>query len=227
MGVAIGVMALIVVIAVMTGFDQDLRDKIAGNYSHITIAGYSGINNDEYAAISEKLSGQPHIKGISPYVQGQVLLKEGNRLFAVCLKGIDPRTEPSVTKIDKYLIQGSLADLGDDEVIIGKELAAYLGLGVNSQLSTYSIQTKQHSLKVAAIFNSGMYDYDLNLAFTNLKTGQEILGMKSLYSAIAVKLDNIYLAGSVREELNKQLGVNYILKTWDEINQNFFAALKL
>ncbi len=227
LGVAIGVMALIVVIAVMTGFDQDLRDKIAGNYSHITVSGYNGINNDQYSLLAGKLSGHQHIIGISPYVQGQVLLKEGNRFFAVGLKGIDPEREPSVTKIDRYLIQGSLNDLGDDGIIIGKELAAYLGLGINSPLSTYSAQGKQRTLRVTGIFSSGMYDYDLNLAFTGLKTGQEILGMNNLFSAVSVKLDNIYLAGSVRDELNKQLGLNYILKTWMEVNQNFFAALKL
>ncbi|MFH0739245.1 MAG: ABC transporter permease [Candidatus Omnitrophota bacterium] len=227
LGVAIGVMALIVVIAVMAGFDQDLREKISGNYSHITIASYNGIDNEEYSNIAKKLNGQAHIIGISPYVQGQVLLKEGNRLFAVSLKGINPKSESSVTKIDKYLIQGNLTDLGDDGVIIGKELATYLGLGIDSDLATYSAQAKQRNLKVKGIFNSGMYDYDLNLAFTNLKTAQEIVGMNNLFSAVAVKLDNLYLASGVRDELNKRLGLNYILKTWEEVNQNFFAALKL
>ncbi|MBM3255305.1 MAG: ABC transporter permease [Candidatus Omnitrophica bacterium] len=227
LGVAIGVMALIVVIAVMAGFDQYLREKITGNYSHITIASYNGIDSEEYSNIAKKLNGQAHITGISPYIQGQVLFKKDNRLFAVNLKGIDPKSESSVTKIDKYLIQGSFADLGDEAVFIGKELAVYLGLGINSELSTYSAQAKQRSLKVKGIFNSGMYDYDLNLAFTNLKTAQEIMGMNNLFSAVAVKLDNLYLAGSMRDELNKKLGFSYILKTWEEVNQNFFAALKL
>jgi lipoprotein-releasing system permease protein len=227
LGVAIGVMALIVVIAVMTGFDQNLRDKIAGNYSHITIAGYNGINNEECAAIKDKVSRHIHVTGISPYVQGQVLLKEGSRFFAVSLKGIDPKTEPSVTKISGYLVRGSLDNLNEGGVIVGKELAAYLGLGINSELATYSVLGKQRNLKVVGIFDSGMYEYDLNLAFTNIKTAQEILGVGNIFTALAIKLDNLYLAPAVREDLNKTLGFNYILKTWDEVNQNFFAALKL
>jgi lipoprotein-releasing system permease protein len=227
LGIAIGVMALIVVIAVMTGFDKDLRDKIVGNYSHITITSFKGIDDKEYDKILEKISANPQIKGISPYVQGQVLIKEGNRVFAVGLKGINPNTESSVTKIKKYVAVGNMDDLGQDKVIIGKELALYLGLGINSDIVTYSPFGKERNLKVVGIFNSGMYDYDLNLIFTDLKTAQDILGLNNKFSAIAIKLDNLNLADKVRDQLSNVLGFDYNLKTWMEANQNFFAALKL
>jgi lipoprotein-releasing system permease protein len=227
LGIAIGVMALIVVIAVMTGFDKDLRDKIVGNYSHITITSFKGIDAQEYDKILEKISANPQIKGISPYVQGQVLIKEGNRVFAVGLKGINPNTESSVTKIKKYVAVGNMDDLGQDKVIIGKELALYLGLGINSDIVTYSPFGKERNLKVVGIFNSGMYDYDLNLIFTDLKTAQDILGLNNKFSAIAIKLDNLNLADKVRDQLSNVLGLDYNLKTWMEANQNFFAALKL
>ena len=227
LGIAIGVMALIVVIAVMTGFDKDLRDKIVGNYSHITITSFKGIDDKEYAKILEKISANPQIKGISPYVQGQVLIKEGNRVFAVGLKGINPETEPSVTKIKKYVAVGNMDDLGQDKVIIGKELSLYLGLGINSDIVTYSPFGKERNLKVVGIFNSGMYDYDLNLIFTDTKTAQDILGLNNKFSAIAIKLDNLNLADKARDQLSSVLGFDYNLKTWMEANQNFFAALKL
>jgi lipoprotein-releasing system permease protein len=227
LGIAIGVMALIVVIAVMTGFDKDLRDKIVGNYSHITITSFKGIDAQEYDKILEKISANPQIKGISPYVQGQVLIKEGNRVFAVGLKGINPNTESSVTKIKKYVAVGNMDDLGQNKVIIGKELALYLGLGINSDIVTYSPFGKERNLKVVGIFNSGMYDYDLNLIFTDLKTAQDILGLNNKFSAIAIKLDNLNLADKVRDQLSNVLGLDYNLKTWMEANQNFFAALKL
>ncbi|MFH1413763.1 MAG: ABC transporter permease [Candidatus Omnitrophota bacterium] len=225
LGVAIGVMALIIVIAVMTGFDKDLRDKIIGNYSHITIAGYEGINSSEYAGIVDKISSYPHIKGISPYVQGQILAKEEGRYFAVGLRGIDPEKE--VTRIRQYLVAGDIDNLGADGVVIGKELALYLGRSLNTEISIYSPQGKLHKLRVAGIFNSGMYDYDMNLVFMHLESAQKILGLGDRISAIAVKLDNLYLADKVKEELSAALGFNYILKTWMEANQNFFAALKL
>ncbi|PIP19983.1 MAG: lipoprotein-releasing system transmembrane subunit LolC [Candidatus Omnitrophica bacterium CG23_combo_of_CG06-09_8_20_14_all_40_11] len=227
LGIAIGVMALIVVIGVMTGFDKDLRDKIVGNYSHITITSYKGIDDKEYVQILNKISANPQIKGISPYVQGQVLIKEGNRFIAVGLKGINPQTESSVTKLKKYLTAGNMDSLGQDKVIIGKELALYLGLGLNSDLTIYSPFGKERNLKVVGIFNSGMYDYDLNLVFTDTKTAQDILGLNNKFSAIAVKLDNLNLAAQVKVELSNILGFDYNLKTWMEANQNFFAALKL
>jgi len=227
LGIAIGVAALIVVIAVMTGFDQDLRDKIVGNYAHITLTSFKAINNTEYEEITKKISANPHIKGISPYVQGQVLLKEGKRFFAVGLKGIEPALETQVTKIKQYITKGSIDNLGQDAVIVGKELALSLGLGLNSQLTFYSPLGKAYNLKVAGIFNSGMYDYDMNLVFMHLATAQEILGLNNQISSLAIKLDNLYLADKVRDELSSALGFNYNLKTWVEMNQNFFAALKL
>ncbi len=227
LGVAIGVAALIVVIAVMTGFDRDLRDKIVGNYSHITIAGYKGIETNEYKEILEKLKGRPHIQAVSPYVQGQILIKEVNRYFAVNLKGIEPQTEAEVTKIKQYLSAGKIDDLGQDNIIIGRELALYMGLKINSDITVYTPSGKQQKLKVIGIFNSGMFDYDMNLVFTNLKTAQQILGMDNQISAIAIKLDNLYLADKVKMELIHLLNFDYILKTWMEANQNFFAALKL
>ena len=225
LGVTIGVMALIVVIAVMAGFDRDLRDKIVGNYSHITLTSYQAIDNNEYGNIIKKITAHPHLKGISPYVQGQILVRERNRFLALGLRGIDPATETGVTRIKEYVIAGDIARLGQDGVIVGKELALYLGLGLNSNLLVYSPLGKQYNLKVVGIFNSGMYDYDMTLVFTHLNLAQQILGLPNQISAIAIKLDNLYLADKVRNELSAILGFNYSLKTWMEANQNFFAAL--
>lgn len=227
LGVAIGVAALIVVIGVMSGFDKDLRDKIVGNYSHITVAAYNGIDSSEYAELAKKIESNPHVEGISPYTQGQVLIKQENRFFAVGIKGIDAQKEASVTKLKEYITQGSMEGLGEGGVILGKELAFYLGARLDSELLIYSALGKPHKLKVAGIFSSGMYDYDMNLVFTHLETAQEILGSTGKISALAVKLDNLYLADKVRDELAAVLGFDYVLKTWTEANQSFFAALKL
>ncbi|MDD2680467.1 MAG: ABC transporter permease [Candidatus Omnitrophica bacterium] len=227
LGIAIGVMALIVVIAVMTGFDQDLHDKVIGNYAHINLMGFKTIGNSEYGNIAKVARASKHIKGISPYVQGQVLLKEENRYFAVGLRGIVPSEQSQVTKLKEYLVSGSLDNLAEGSVIVGKELAAYLGLRLGTNLTLQSPLGKQHTLKVAGIFNSGMYDYDLNLVFTDLKTSQDIFGLPNQITAVAIKLDNPDLADTVRRDLARQLGFSYNLKTWMEANQNFFAALAL
>ena len=227
LGIAIGVAALIIVIAVMTGFDQDLREKIVGNYSHITLSGYKAIDGPELEGILKKVKLNPHIQGVSPYIQGQVLIKEGVKYFALGLKGIDPNTESQVTKIKQYVTYGDLNNLGDDGVMVGKELALIFGLKPGSYLTIYSPLGKQHKLKVAGIFSSGMYEYDMNLMFSNLKLAQDILGLPNQVSAVSIKLDNLYMADKVKDELSASLGFNYNLKTWMEANQNFFAALKL
>jgi len=227
LGIAIGVMALIVVIGVMSGFDQDLRDKIVGNYSHITLNSYRTFSEQDYESVAGKINSNPAVAGISPYLQGQVLARRSGRYAALGIKGIDPRTEGRVTKLEKYLVRGRLVDLTDNTVIIGKELAILYGLKAGSTLDVYSPQVKLYPLKIVGIFNSGMYDYDLNLIFTNIKTGQDILGMTGQYSAVAIKLNNLFLADKVKNELSGVLGVNYALRTWIEMNQNFFSALAL
>jgi len=225
LGVAIGVAALIIVLAVMTGFDKDLKEKIVGNYSHIVIAKEAGFN--DYAALRKALLNFPHVQGASPQIQGQVFVISGNRIFALGLKGIDAQTESSVTKIREYLVKGDLKDLAIDSVVIGKELALYLDLKTGDSLRVFSPLGKAYELKVAGIFNSGMYEYDLNLIYVNLKQAQAMFGIGDTVGEIAVKLDNLYLADKVRDDLQKFLGYDYNVKTWIQKNPNFFAALKL
>lgn len=227
MGIAIGVAALIIVIGVMTGFDRDLRDKIVGNYSHLTLSGYQPIETASVAGLAAKIEAVPHVVGVSPYIQGQALAKEGKRFFAVGLRGINPQTDVKVTKLKDYIVTGSLSVLGKDSIIIGKELAAYLGLRLGSNLVLRSASGKEYTLKVCAIFQSGMYDYDLNLAFVNLECAEQILEMPGLISAVAIKLDDLYLAGKMRGNLAAVAGPEYDIKTWMEVNKNFFAALEL
>lgn len=226
-GIAIGVMALILVIGVMSGFDSELREKIVGNYAHIAVLGYSGIEGADYDALAAKIKSNPHVKSTSPYVYGQALVKDGSVMFAADLKGIDPAQETRVTKIREYIKSGNIDDLGYDQAILGKEMAFNLGLDLNSSLVIISPRGKERILKVVGIFDSGMYEYDLRLIFVNLRTAQEILGLNNQISAIAVRLDNLYLADKVKKELNASLGFRYALKTWTEMNENFFAALKL
>ena len=227
LGVAIGVMALIVVLAVMSGFDRDLRDKIVGNYAHVTVSSFSGMSRADYADVSRRLLSQRDVVAVSPFVQGQMLVEEGSRFFAVSFKGIDPAAEKKVTRTAGYLVKGSLDDLSDDTAVIGKELALYLGADVGSQIQVYSALGKKHRLKVTGIFRSGMYEYDMNLVFLNLATAQSILGAPDSFSAVAVRLTDMNAADSAKARLQKLLGYSYSLKTWTEANANFFAALKL
>ncbi|MCU0650939.1 MAG: ABC transporter permease, partial [Candidatus Omnitrophica bacterium] len=228
MGVAIGVMALIVVIAVMSGFDIDLREKIIGNYSHITLAKFSGMDDAEYKDVLKKVKANPHVLAASPFIQGQVLVSEGDRFMALSFRGIDTHQEKVTSDIVRRIKRGSLDALDPGGVIIGKELALYLGAEVNGELTFYSATGKTFTQRVSGIFESGMYDYDMNLIFFNIKKAQEISASAGPYaSAMSIKLDDVYFADKVKRELQSRLGYEYTYKTWMEQNQNFFAALKL
>ncbi len=225
LGVAIGVMALIVVLAVMTGFDNDLKDKIIGTNAHILIEKADGIN--DYPRIKETLSKIKGVANSAPYVNGRLFLLEGNRFLTLAVRGINSAEEQNVTKIKEYMVAGSL-NLSGNDVLIGRELSNYLGLGVGETISlVYPTQKAAHQFKVRGIFNSGMYDYDMNLIFVDIKEAQNIFGLKDVITGVALKLEDIYKADTVKGEIFKNLGFSYITRTWMEVNRNFFAALRL
>jgi len=223
-GVVVGVAALIVVTAVMSGFSQDLRNKIIGNFAHITISAEGGIENPW--AVINRLWPIEEIQGASPFVEGQALVRQEKRIFGVKTRGIDPRTVSQVSNIDDYLILGDLKQLDSEGVIVGKELARFLGLGLGSKLSLQVDPRKVHNFTVKGIFSSGMYEYDTELVFLHLNKAKEMLGLSNI-SGIAVKLNNLDEAVRVKEKIRNLLGYSYFIRTWTELNANFFAALKL
>lgn len=226
-GVAIGVTALIVVIAVMTGFGRDLRERIVGNYSHLTVSAYQPIGYGDYEAIESRIRTNRHVVAVSPFIQGQVLVEQDGKYMALGLKGVEPQKERRVTRIGELVVKGSFDSLVPGTVIVGKELASLYGVAVGSELRLITPKGERTSLKVAGVFSSGMYDYDLNLLIVHLKTAQRLLAMDSTISAVSVKLDDIYNAPKVKKELEGVVGYEYFIRTWIEANANFFAALKL
>ena len=227
LGVAIGVAALIIVLGVMTGFDNDLRDKIVGTNSNILIEKEDGIK--DAARLREALSSIKGVNATSEYIIGRVFLQYGNRVMNLALRGIVPDGEVKVTKVKQYLVEGTL-EVKDNGVLIGRELSFYLGLGVGDTITVISPAIKKwsHQLKIVGIFNSGMYDYDMNLLLVNISQAQQIFSLPpELVSGISVKLDNIYQANAIKHEIQDKIGYQYIVRTWMEVNRNFFAALQL
>lgn len=227
LGISIGVMALIIVIAVMTGFDQDLKEKIIGNYSDITVSSYRGIDDKDYAVLRKKIESDRRVRAVSPYVQGQALLKDAEKLFAVAVRGVEPESLGKVSSFGRYLKQGRFPESSERGIVVGSELARFLNAGLDSQLTVYSPLGKQYQFRVCGIFNSGMYDYDMNLAFTGIKSAQELLGAENRLTALAVKLDRVESAAKVKAALEHNLGMEYNVNTWMDVNRNFLAALQL
>ncbi|MCQ9208681.1 MAG: lipoprotein-releasing ABC transporter permease subunit [Omnitrophica bacterium] len=225
LGIALGVMALIVVISVMNGFDQELREKIVGINPHILIEKEGGIDNQE--ELLARLTDTKGLIGASPFINGQALLKINKKITGVMLRGIEPSGEKKVTKIGQYLVAGNL-DLGDQDLIVGTELAKKFYLKVGDKLGVVSpAMGKTLNFRVAGIFNSGMYEYDLNLVLTNIKAAQKIFNLEGLVGGVGVRLDNLYRAPQIRKSLQLALGYPYWVRDWMSLNKNLFSALKL
>ncbi len=226
LGIALGVMALIVVISVMNGFDKELREKIVGVNPHIYIEKEGGIENPE--ELLAGLDNTEHIIGASPFINGQALFKADREVRGVLLRGVDPLRERKVSNIEKYLAAGTL-DLNEEDIIIGKELAerAYLSLGDKVSIIS-SGQGHALDFNVAGIFNSGMYEYDVNLVLTNIAAAQKIYNLKKgVVGGVGVRLDNIYRSSALRKALQKTLGYPYRVRDWMGLNKNLFSALRL
>jgi lipoprotein-releasing system permease protein len=225
LGIALGVMALIVVISVMNGFDKELREKIMGVNPHIYIERQGGINNAQ--KILQTVNNAEHVIGASPFVNGQALFKANEAVTGVLLRGIEPINEAKVTKLDQYLQQGNL-DLSNKDIIVGSELAKRFYLNVGDEVAVISpIRGKTHNFRIAGIFTSGMYDYDIHLVFTNIEAAQKIFYLQDAVSGIGVRVDNLYHIHKVRDELQKTLKYPYGVQDWMSMNKNLFSALKL
>ena len=238
-GVAVGVMALLVVLSVMSGFHQDLQKKILGANAHIIIRDYKGAIQD-YEKTAEKLKGEKNITSYAPFVLGQVMITSGSRTHGVFLRGINPDTESLTTDILSHVKDGDFSKLTAESeipgIILGKELASSLGVFINDKINIVSplgeigpmgMLPKVRQYKVVAIFEIGMFEYDSSLALTDIKAAQDFFGMGKTISGIEVRLQDIYLAPEIKKHLQDKLGFPYYVMDWMQMNKNLFSALKL
>lgn len=242
-GVAVGVMALIVVIAVISGAETDIRNRILGFQSHIVLMNFGGPISDVRQVIEDvnKIDG---VMASTPFVYSQVMLRSASGVCGVILRGVDPETTGSVIKsLDKVASQIK-AIPGQDEnlsnhvrgIILGKGLARNLAVVENDVVYLISPRSIASSLgyvpariqfKVAGIFESGMHEYDESMAFIHLAKAQKMLRMGDTVTGIAIRVKDIYKAGDTAKEINAALGFPYWTRDWMQMNQNLFAALKL
>ena len=238
-GVAVGVMALLVVLSVMSGFHQDLQKKILGANAHIIIRDYKSTLT-ETDLITEKLAANKEVLAYAPFVIGQVMVSFNNRAHGVFIRGIEPETEAKTTEILSHIKSGDFRRLSEDKeipgIIIGKELASNLGVLLNEKINVVSpigeigpmgMLPKVKQFQVVAIFEIGMFEYDANLVLTAMKPAQEFFGFKDAISGIELRLKDIYRAPEVKKQLQESLGLRYLVLDWMQMNKNLFSALKL
>ncbi|MBI4343875.1 MAG: ABC transporter permease [Candidatus Omnitrophica bacterium] len=224
-GVALGVAALLVVLAVMSGFDHDIKDKLVGTNAHLIVDAPQGIRESD--ELLRRLAAMEHVVGVSPYIAGQAILRLPDRAFGVLVRGIDVQRETQVSRLADYLVVGRLPKT-DQEIILGTELAAVIQAGPGDTVSLISpADGSTQELTISGLFRSGMYEYDANLVAVTLERAQRLYRLDGRVSGVGVRLDALERAPAMQEAIRLALGPQYQVRTWMELNQTLFDALKL
>lgn len=242
-GVMLGVMALIIVLAVMTGFEEDLKEKILGTNAHVVVV-RNGAPMEDYHQVMEKLKGFKGVTAATPFIYNQVMLSSGKNVSGVVLRGIDVVTDRLVTKLSKSVVEGSIDKLEPkmDEgsgalpgLLVGKELAKHLNLFVGDKVNVISpmgnitplgMMPKMKPFRVAGIFNTGMFEYDSSLAYVSLDQAQSFFDLGDTVTGIQLKVDDVYHTGELARSINRTLGPDYYARDWMQMNRNILFALK-
>jgi len=235
-GMALGVMALIVVIGVMSGAEEELRGKILGTTAHVLVLDTLGQGIQDPDGAVRVVRQHPEVQAAAPFVVQQIMLSHEGAATGVVLRGIDP--EVGQAELARRVKQGSLADLAEGEpgIVLGRELARNLGAFVGSTVMAISPKgavtavgtiPKMRPFRVVAIFEVGLYEYDSALAYTSLATAQQFADLGGRVSGIEVRVGDPYRARRVALDLGKALGFPFWTRDWMEMNRNLFSAIQL
>jgi lipoprotein-releasing system permease protein len=241
-GVALGVAALIVVTSVMTGFTQQLTDKILGVYSHLVVL-KEGEPFAEYPEVGREIDRIPGVVASTPFIQTQVMLAgAGGEMTGAVLRGVDVAGAPAVISVKKDMVAGSFDDLettGDQApgVVLGTELAQKLGVGVGDDLimlsptggevTPFGMTPKIKRFAVVGLFDSGMFEYNSTFAYISLPAAQGFLDVPGAVTGIEVRLADVYKAKETGKLIRATLSFSYYVLDWMDMNRNLFAALAL
>jgi lipoprotein-releasing system permease protein len=248
LGVMIGVMTLNVVMAVMTGFEETLRDRLLGINAHIALL-KSGDQLSEYKELLQQVVKQQGVVAASPAIYGQVMLTSGSRVSGVVVRGVDPDRVNAVVDLQRYMKQGSIAGLKQQNpvqlqdrsitlpgVIMGERLAAQLGLFVGSPVQVVSplgsptaigVIPKVRRFVVTGLLNTGMSEIDSTLVFMGLADAQKFFELGDAVSNIEIRVDDVNQSREIADRIQLQLGFPYITEDWTRLWPNLFSALQL
>ncbi|MBU3665205.1 MAG: FtsX-like permease family protein [Chthoniobacterales bacterium] len=252
LGVTLGIMVLILVISVMTGFEQELRRKVLGFDAHL-VAGGETILAD-WPTQAAQIRAVPGVTGVAPFVQGPVLAEFEGRRMAPKVRAIDAESEKAVTNLQEFMVAGELK-LDGDETVVGSALAGILGVGIGDKITVYSpgnlteivneinklesgkAETKDASqlremvlpleLTVTGIFESGRYLYDSEFLLVPLHIGQELYGLGDGVHGLTIKTVHPYQAAAVREAIYAAVDPSPNISTWMDMNRDLFEAIHM
>ena len=236
LGIALGVTALITVLSVMNGFEAELRQRILGMTSHATLTGKFG-QLDNWPEAEKRIMGQPHIMGSAPFITGQVMINADRRVSGTMLNGILPDNEAKVSDVADHMEEGKLSNLvpGEYGIVLGAELAKYLGTFVGDKITVISPQVnstpagivpRMRRFTVVGMFKVGMFEYDRNMALIHIDDAAKLFRLDNAVSGLRIKLDDVFNAPRITQTLGNELANDYIVSDWTMAHENFFKAIK-
>lgn len=237
LGIVLGVWALITVLSIMNGFEGELRERILGVASHVTVTGADGGIRD-WQSLSRQVEQSPDVSGVAPYVLGQGMLSRGNEVAGALVRGVLPEAESTVSDIAANMKEGSLDSLraGEYQVAVGSAMARSLGLDIGSKvilvapkgrITAAGMIPRLRRFTVSGIFEIGMYEYDSGLALIHLEDAAKLYQADGAITGLRLKLDDVFDAPLVRDRLARSLPPGYYVSDWTREHSNFFRALQI
>jgi lipoprotein-releasing system permease protein len=247
-GVAAGVAALIIALAITNGMRRDLQDKLVGSSAHVQLMRVEGDGIRNWQPLLERLRHVPHVTAASPGLYEQVLVARGARDGGALIEGILPDQELTVSELLKTATPGSLQELQPQPqpasqlnaelppILLGKDLAETVGATVGDrvtlispqgEMTPYGVIPKWVPFRLAGIFHSGFYQYDAQMGFMRLADAQRLFGEPDLLSVISFKVDNLDRAPQIARDIEQEAGKGFQTNNWMEENRELFKALKL
>jgi lipoprotein-releasing system permease protein len=236
LGVAVGVMALLIALALMTGLQGELRDRLVGSTAHVYVFKIGGIKDQE--GDLKRVRELPDVVGAAPVMQGMGLVESATENLPLQIKGVLPQLEPTVTNVSRSMQSGSLDALvshsdGPPGLVIGRDLADKLAVKVGDtvrvligqQLTPVGLFPRYRQFKIVGIFKLGLYEFDYSYGFVHLDVAKSVLNEAPLY--IEVRVRDMFKANAVADAITEKLGSDYIGQDWADMNKSLFSALWL
>jgi lipoprotein-releasing system permease protein len=235
--IAIGVMALITVLSVMNGFQDELRDRILSMTADATISGFDNRLQD-WPAVVRDVHGQPGVVAAAPYIEDQAMLANGANMSGTEVRGVIPDMEGTVSEVGRRMVMGKMQDLvpGSYDIVLGKDLAYALGVAPGDKVILMISQgnvtpagliPRFRRFTISGIFDAGMYEYDRGLAFINIKDAQTLYGFDDAVSGVRLKLKDKYQAPEIAHELTARFNGAFYISDWTQEHVNFFKAIAM
>ena len=236
-GIALGITALITVLSIMNGFQQELRERILGMTAHMTLT-QSDNRLSDWEGLYSQVIDRPRVLGAAPNISEQAMLTGSGEVKGAMIRGVLPEQEGQVSDIDKQMLLGNFAQLQAKgyQIILGSELASTLGVSLGDKVTVIAPQGTVSPLGVVprikrftviGIFEAGMHEYDSGMAFIHLKDAQTLFKYGDAVGGLQLKVDDLFKVFEVREDLGQHLTGRYYVRDWTQQHVNFFKAIEM